>query len=219
MKQRRRKTSRASTSSAPSSSRPCCALWRGDVIKRAWWMLLLAAAVPLAAQEPAEPQDTAEAARLRQQIEQRFHQIVRDRLALTDDQDAKLRATQEKFGAQRRDLMREQADHRQALDRQMLPGVAANPDSVQLHLQGIQRNQERLLRLQQDEDREMAGYLTPVQRAQYQMLRDRLANRLSELRRQRQGGGMGAPGMLGRPRAGGGMRPRAAPQQRPRRHP
>src|SRR3989442_2573716 len=178
-----------------------------------WWVLMLAA-VPLAAQEPTEPQDTVEAARLRQQIEQRFHQIVRDRLALTDQQDAQLRATQEKFGAQRRDLMREQADHRQALDRQMLPGVAANPDSVQLHLQGIQRNQERLLRLKQDEDREMAGYLTPVQRAQYQMLRDRLATRLSDLRRQRQGGGGG--GMLGpRPRAGGRMRP----QQRPRRRP
>ncbi len=188
-------------------------------MKRMAWVLMLAAAVPLAAQEPTEPQDTAGAAQLRQQIEQRFHQIVRERLVLTDQQDAQLRATQEKFGAQRRDLMREQADHRQALDRQMQPGVAANPDSVQLHLQGIQRNQERLLRLQQDEDREMAGYLTPVQRAQYQMLRDRLANRLSELRRQRQGGGMGAPGMLGRPRAGRGMRPRAAPQQRPRRHP
>src|SRR6266571_9062334 len=205
-------------SSAPISSKPCCAPWRGDVMKRMGWVLMLAAAVPLAAQQPTEPQDTAEAAQLRQQIEQRFHQIVRERLALTDDQDAKLRATQERFGAQRRDLMREQADHRQALDRQMQPGVAVNPDSVQFHLQGIQRNQERLLRLQQDEDREMAGFLTPVQRAQYQMLRDRLANRLSELRRERQGG-MGGPGMLGRPRAGGGMRPRAAPQQRPRRHP
>ena len=188
-------------------------------MKRVWWVLMLAAVVslgPLAAQEPAEPQDTAEAAQLRQQIEQRFHQIVRQRLALSDDQDAKLRATQERFGAQRRDLMREQADHRQALDRQMQPGVAANSDSVQVHMQGIQRNQERLLRLQQDEDREMAGYLTPVQRAQYQMLRDRLATRLSELRRQRQGGGGGGGGMLGpRPRAGGGMRP----QQRPRRRP
>ena len=183
-------------------------------MKRMWWVLMLAAAVPLAAQAPTEPQDTAEAARLRQQIEQRFHQIVRQRLALSDDQDAKLRATQERFGAQRRDLMREQADHRQALDRQMQPGVAANSDSVQFHMQGIQRNQERLLRLQQDEDREMAGYLTPVQRAQYQMLRDRLATRLSDLRRQRQGGGGG--GMLGpRPRAGGRMRP----QQRPRRRP
>ena len=186
---------------------------------RMWWVLMLAAVVslgPLAAKEPTVPQDTAEAAQLRQQIEQRFHQIVRQRLALSDDQDAKLRATQERFGAQRRDLMRDQADHRQGLDRQMQPGVAANPDSVQVHLQGIQRNQERLLRLQQDEDREMAGYLTPVQRAQYQMLRDRLATRLSELRRQRQGGGRGGGGMLGpRPRAGGGMRP----QQRPRRRP
>src|SRR5204862_883041 len=127
--------------------------------------------------------------------------------------------TQGEFGAAPARLEAGTGEPRQALDRQMQPGVAANPDSVQLHLQGIQRNQERLLRLQQDEDREMAGYLTPVQRAQYQMLRDRLANRLSELRRQREGGGMGGPGMMGRPRAGGGMRPRAAPQQRPRRRP
>ena len=94
---------------------------------RMWWVLMLAAVVslgPLAAQEPTVPQDTAEAAQLRQQIEQRFHQIVRQRLALSDDQDAKLRATQERFGAQRRDLMRDQADHRQGLDRQMQPGVA-----------------------------------------------------------------------------------------------
>src|SRR5436309_13129931 len=104
----RRRASLVSTSSAPSSSRPCCVLWRGDVIKRMWWVLMLAAAVPLAAQDPtgggAEPQDTVEAAQLRQQIEQRFHEIVRQRLALTDDQDAKLRATQEKHRTQRQPL-------------------------------------------------------------------------------------------------------------------
>src|SRR2546426_11748208 len=102
-------------------------------MKRMWWVLMLAAVVslgPLAAQEPTEPQDTAEAAQLRQQIEQRFHEIVRQRLALTDDQDAKLRSTQEKYRSQRQPLFQRQFAVNQALDDQMRPGMPANPHSV-----------------------------------------------------------------------------------------
>ena len=187
------------------------------MIKRMWWVLMLAAVTPLAAQEPTEPQDTAEAAQLRQQIEQRFHEIVRQRLALTDDQDAKLRSTQEKYRSQRQPLFQRQFAVNQALDDQMRPGIAANPDSVRRMMDERQQIRGRLLQVDQDEDREMSGYLSPVQRAQFQMLRGRFIQRISELRQQRQGGGR--PGIMGRPRAGGGMRPRATPQQRPRRRP
>lgn len=190
------------------------------MIKRMWWVLMLAAVVPLgpvAAQEPTQPQDTAEAAQLRQQIEQRFHEIVRQRLALTDDQDAKLRATQEKYRTQRQPLFDQQRAIEDALSQQMRPGVAANGDSVRKLMDARQQNRGRMLQIEQDEDREMSGYLSPVQRAQFQMLRGRFIQRISELRQQRQGGGR--PGLMGRPRAGGGMRPRAAPQQRPRRRP
>ena len=194
------------------------------MIKRMWWVLMLAAAVPLSAQDPtgggAEPQDTVESAQLRQQIEQRFHEIVRQRLALTDDQDAKLRATQEKYRTQRQPLFQRQFAVNQALDDQMRPGIAANPDSVRRMMDERQQIRGRLFQVDQDEDREMSGYLTPVQRAQFQMLRGRFIQRISELRQQRQRGGTGGrPGVMGRPRAGGGMRPRATPQQRPRRRP
>lgn len=191
------------------------------MIKRMWWVLMLAAAVPLSAQDPtgggAEPQDTAESAQLRQQIEQRFHEIVRQRLALTNEQDAQLRATQEKYRTQRQPLFDQQRAIGDALAGQMRPGVAANGDSVRRLMDARRQNRERLLRIEDDEDREMSVYLTPVQRAQFQMLRSRFLERVNELRQQRQGGGR--PGVMGRPRAGGGMRPRAAPQQRPRRHP
>ena len=96
-------------------------------------------------------------------------------------------------------------------------GVAANGDSVRRLMDARRQNRERLLRIEDDEDREMSVYLTPVQRAQFQMLRSRFLERVNELRQQRQG--RGRPGVMGRPRAGGGMRPRAAPQQRPRRRP
>ncbi|MGH7675946.1 MAG: hypothetical protein ACREMV_11810, partial [Gemmatimonadales bacterium] len=52
-------------------------------------------------------------------------------------------------------------------------------------------------------DKDMAGYLTPVQRARYQMLRQRLVERVQDVRRQRAGmrgqGGAGqrAPGRRG----------------------
>ena len=193
------------------------------MIKRLWWVLMLAAAVPLAAQDPtgggggAEPQDTAEAAQLRQQIEQRFHEIVRQRLALTDQQDAQLRTTQEKYRGQRQPLFERRQAIDDALAGQMRPGVAANSDSVRRLMDERQQLPGRLAQVDRDEDREMSGYLTPVQRAQFQMIRGRFLQRLNELRQQRQGGGR--PGMMGKPRGGGGMRPRPMPQQRPRRRP
>jgi hypothetical protein len=68
-----------------------------------------------------------------------------------------------------------------------------------------------MLRIEQDQDREMASYLTPVQRARYQQMREQLMRRVGELRMQRREGrgmgrgpGMGAPG----PRLRGGRRGR-----------
>jgi hypothetical protein len=149
------------------------------------------------------------AGRLRAEIERRFDERVRVDLGLTADQTTKLKATQERFGVRRRELMRQQWLHRQALQRQMQPGVAAQPDSVRLHLDGLQAGRGEMLKLEQDEDREMAGYLTPVQRARFQFMRQRLMERVDEVRRVREQRGAGGPpgprGGMQRPR---GRRPR-----------
>jgi Spy/CpxP family protein refolding chaperone len=179
-------------------------------------VVTLALASTLSAQEPVTPArpDTAEAERLRAQIEERFSQRVQEELRLTPDQAAKLRASQEKFGGQRRTLMRQQIERRRALDDQMQPGVAANADSVKRLMEANQNGRAQMLKLEQDEDREMATYLTPVQRARYQQMREGLMRRVMEMRAQRRGGGgrMG-PGMG---QGGGGRRPGAA-GARPRR--
>jgi len=177
-------------------------------------VVTLALASTLSAQEPVTPAqpDTAEAERLRAQIEERFSQRVQEELRLTPDQAAKLRASQEKFGGQRRTLMRQQIERRRALDDQMQPGVAANADSVKRLMEANQNGRAQMLKLEQDEDREMAGYLTPVQRARYQQMREGLMRRVMEMRAQRRGGRMG-PGMG---QGGGGRRPGAA-GARPRR--
>jgi len=175
-------------------------------------VVTLALASNLSAQEPVTPArpDTAEAERLRAQIEERFSQRVQEELKLTPDQATKLRASQEKFGPQRRTLMRQQMERRRALEDQMQPGVAANADSVKRLMDANQTARGQMLKIEQDEDREMATYLTPVQRARYQQMRERLMGRVMEMRAQRRGGRMGpgrdmGPGPRARPQ---GRRPR-----------
>jgi Spy/CpxP family protein refolding chaperone len=143
--------------------------------------------------------DTAEAERLRTQIEQRFTERVRDELNLTADQTTKLRASQEKFGTRRRALMRQQMERRRALEGQMQPGVAANSDSVRKLMDGIQTGRSEMVRIEQEENRELAGYLTPVQQARFERLRARLMQRVGEMRREGRGRGTGrGEGMRGR---------------------
>jgi Spy/CpxP family protein refolding chaperone len=171
------------------------------------FLVVLALGLGLAPQLAAQ-EDTASAERLRAQIEERFSQHVQDKLQLTPDQAAKLRASQERFGTQRRTLLRQQLERRRALEDQMQPGVAANADSVKRLMDGMQAGRAQMLKIEQDEDREMAGYLTPVQRARYQQMREQLMRRVTEMRAQRRGGRMGpgmGPGQRARPE---GRRPR-----------
>src|SRR6266508_1475546 len=150
-----------------------------------------------------QPSDTNEAGRLRTQIESTFTRRVQQDLNLSPDQATKLRATQERFGTRRREVMQQQLARRQALENQMQPGIAANSDSVRKLMDGIQTGRADILKIEQDQDREMAAYLTPVQRARYQQMRERFMQRVGELRMER--------------REGRGMRPGMRPGMVPRR--
>jgi hypothetical protein len=148
-------------------------------------------APPLAAQQrdsARAPGDTAEAGRLRQEIERRWNERVQQDLNLSSDQATKLRVTQERFGNRRRDVMQQQLARREALQNQMQSGIAANSDSVRKLMDGIQTGRAEMLKIEQDQDREMSGYLTPVQRARYQQMRERLMQRVGELRMERREG-------------------------------
>ncbi|HEX9293282.1 MAG TPA: hypothetical protein VF873_06320 [Gemmatimonadales bacterium] len=157
------------------------------------------------------PSDTAEAGRLRAQIEQRFNDRVTQELNLNTDQATKLRATQERFSTRRRDVMEQQLGRRRALENQMQPGIAANSDSVRKLMDGIQAGRGEMVKIEQDQDREMSGYLSPVQRARYQQMRERLMQRVGEMRMERrEGRGIGGGGRMGAPapRLRGGRRGR-----------
>jgi Spy/CpxP family protein refolding chaperone len=132
-------------------------------------MLCAVLASPVAAQMPA---DTGHAARL--------HRVAgrwRETLGLTDDQATKLKTTVQRFGGQRRAIMERQRALGVALRGQLQPGVAANADSLRKLLDAREQNEGALAQLRRDERREMAAYLTPVQRARLELARQRMAGR------------------------------------------
>ncbi len=158
------------------------------------------------AQDVPPPPDPARAEQLREAIERRFAEHVRTELGLNDEQMGRLHATNRKFAGERRTVMLRQRELRMALQQQMRPGVAADPDSVGRLNEALRENRSRLFELEQTQERDMAEYLSPVQVAQYRMLRERLLQRVEDLRRNRAG-----------VRPGAGQRPGAgAPAQRPR---
>jgi len=174
-------------------------------MKRFLFVILLALALPaLEAQTPTDTSGEPEAQQLRQQIRERWNTRVRQDLNLSDDQAAKLQGTEQKFTQQRVDLAQRQRAINEGLRGQLRPGVAANSDSVRKLMDARDRNRAALAEIDRNESREVSGYLTPVQQARYQMMREQLRRRIQEIREQRRRRGemMGARRGLGRPREG-----------------
>jgi len=183
-------------------------------MKRFLWILALVTTAPAAAalraQSPPDTSDAAEAQQLRQEIRQRWNARVRRDLDLSNDQAAKLEATEGRFVERRRELAERQRAVNEALRGQLRPGIAANPDSVRRLMDARERNRATLAQLDREEEKEISGYLNPVQHARYQMMREQLRRRIEQIREQRR-----ARGQVMEPRRG--MRPRQgrAPRGRP----
>ncbi len=143
--------------------------------------LLLAAAVgPLAAQSAADT--VARSKDLRGRIEHRFAERVKEELGLTGEQAARLKAIAMEHGGRRRELRHREQRLRAALDQQLRDRATADQDSVA-------RLTEELLNLRVEyaeswrkEMGKVSPFLTPVQRAQLLVMRERLLQRVHEMR-------------------------------------
>jgi hypothetical protein len=129
---------------------------------------------------------------LEQRVRQRFEQIVRQRLQLTDDQMQKLRQTNQRFATQRRMLTEQERGLRSEIRRELQPGVAANQGHVAVITDSLFAIQRQRLDLAQAEQKELATYLSPVQRVRYYGLQEQLRRRLEVIRQRRQGAAQGA---------------------------
>lgn len=133
------------------------------------------------------------AERLRQMIEDRFVAQVQQELRLNDTHSAEMRKILAASADRRRAMETEERAAQVALRDQLRPGVAAATDSVTALLEKLSLLRIRYAEAARDELRELGKILSPVQQAQYLLIRDRLMARAQELRSQRGPGG-GPPG-------------------------
>jgi hypothetical protein len=155
---------------------------------RTFWVIGVAIALasgtaPIHAQEPAPTRPRLE--ELRRRVRERVAQRIQQDLNLTPDQMQRLRATVGTFADRRRELQAHQRALRVALGGQLRPGLTATPDSVARLTDELLDVRVRYAESFRDEQRELARYLDPVQRAKLMLLRDRLTNRAQEFRRRR----------------------------------
>jgi len=143
--------------------------------------LLVAVGPALRAQTPA---DTGRAVRLRQ------HHVahLREALGLTEDQAAKLAATEARFAGERRTILERRRDVARSLRGQLRPGIAANGDSVRKLLDSEEQSDAALAQLRREQSRELATYLTPVQQARLQLMRQRMMGRFARMGHGHHGG-------------------------------
>ena len=151
----------------------------------AFVIALLAGAPAIAAGQQDTLNDPVRAERLRQMVEQRFGERVREQLGLTDDQAMKVRAALGQLAIRRRGMERQERALRQALAFQLRPGVAADADSVARLVDALTSHRIAYAQTFRDEMRELSAILNPVQRGQYLMMRDRLMQRVQELQQGR----------------------------------
>ena len=122
---------------------------------------------------------------LRQRIEERFTTRAREELGLSEEQTTRLRETSRRFGGRRRELEARGSAIREALGAQLLPGIAADRDSVARLTDAAVELRVAYAQTFRDELRETARFLDPVQRARLFTMRDRLLSRAREIRGER----------------------------------
>ncbi len=147
---------------------------------------LLVAVGPLGAQQA--PRLDGRAPLLRARVEEAFLRRAKQELALTDDQSTRLARVLEASGGRRAELDQVDRRSRQALAAQLRPGVAANADSVTRLLDALVANRVAHAETFRTEMRELSGILSPVQRGQFLLLRDRMLDQVRNMTKLQPGG-------------------------------
>ncbi len=147
-------------------------------------LLLTTLTAPLDAQAP---DTTHRSSELRDRIEKRFAERVKTELRLTDAQAARLKVVATEHGSHRRDLRHRERDLRAALDAQIGDSTKADQDSVARVTKELLDLRVEYAESWRREMGELSSFLTPVQRARLLVLRERLLQRVHDMRSEHRG--------------------------------
>ena len=132
-------------------------------------------------------------AQLEDQLRQRMGAMVKQQLQLTDAQANRLQSTNQRIDAKRRPLVQRERQLRGSLRQQLARGANADESAVAAALDELLTVHRRRMELVEAEQRELAGFLSPVQRARYLALQENWRRRIEE-RLAEDRGSVGQPG-------------------------
>lgn len=119
---------------------------------------------------------------LERQLRMRTGEMVRRQLELNDDQMARLQATSRQFERQRTALLERERQVRRELRREIMLDERANQNHVSQLLDQAFEIERQRFDLLQSEQRELAKFLTPVQRAKLVGIQAELRRRTQQMR-------------------------------------
>ena len=151
--------------------------------------LIAAAALTIATQASAQDQapsrDTATSA-LQARVRQRLAAVAKQRLELTDDQMRQLTAVNASYETRRRALMTQERDARVSVRGELQRGKQADQKRVESSLTELFRIQRARIDLAEQEQRDLAKFMQPSQRAGYLALQEQVRRRVDQMRKRRQ---------------------------------
>ena len=148
-----------------------------------------ARAAARAAQDPAAANRQA----LARQVRQAFNGVVRRELDLNDQKWRQLQTVERRYQQQKAQVQRDEKDARVGLKAAMEDTArtgGADQARISQYLDQLVQAQHRRAELLDAEQKDLASFLTPLQRAKYQALREQLNSRVQAIRR---GAAPGAP--------------------------
>ena len=122
----------------------------------------------------------------RAEMEQNFRaqlsQLLRTQLGLSDEGMRQLSDVNQRFDRQRRDLLRREMMARRSLREEAMRGDSANGGRIDQFLAEQFKIERERIDLTEAEQRELAKFLTPVQRAKYLGVQEQIRRQMDQLR-------------------------------------
>ena len=139
-------------------------------------------------QLPDEPGATGNRVQLERRFRQMLYQVTRRRVGLTDAQMNRLMPINQRFETQRRAIQRQERETRLALRTAMRDSTQADQARIARHLDKLVELQRQRVELVAQEQRDLAEFMTPLQRARYTALQEQVRRRIEQMLRQNRSG-------------------------------
>ncbi len=125
------------------------------------------------------------------ELRQRFAGVIQKQLNLSDENARRLASVDRKYEQQRTQLRRDEREARLGL--QSALGDSTNVDQAKIsqYMDQLTQGQRRRADILEAEQKELATFLSPLQRAKLQGLREQLTQRVRQLQQQNGGGRRG----------------------------